>query len=128
MAKYLVDYYETYSKSYEIEASSKEEAEDEIRYGIQEGKLDPPENCSESWFETEKIIADSNNEKDERFTPFSKNELDLMYAACMEYGNKLSMMAKEISNEHQIIDLLSKKAEESWNMAIKITNYLEDQK
>ena len=28
MAKYLVDYYETYSKSYEIEANSKEEAED----------------------------------------------------------------------------------------------------
>ena len=27
MAKYLVDYYETYSKSYEIEANSKEEAE-----------------------------------------------------------------------------------------------------
>ena len=27
MAKYLVDYYETYSKSYEIEADSKEEAE-----------------------------------------------------------------------------------------------------
>ena len=27
MAKYLVDYYETYTKSYEIEADSKEEAE-----------------------------------------------------------------------------------------------------
>lgn len=27
MKKYLVDYYETYSKSYEIEANSKEEAE-----------------------------------------------------------------------------------------------------
>ena len=27
MAKYLVDYYETYSKSYEIEAESKEDLE-----------------------------------------------------------------------------------------------------
>ena len=34
MAKYLVDYYETYSKSYEIEADSKEEAEEKVRYEI----------------------------------------------------------------------------------------------
>lgn len=126
MAKYLVDYYETYSKSYEIEACDKEEAEEKVRYEIQEGKLDPPENCSDSWCETEKIITDSNNEKDVRFTPFSRNELDLMYAACMAYGNKLFEMAREIPNEPQIADLLSKKAKESWNMAIKITNYLDD--
>ena len=53
MAKYLVDYYETYSKSYEIEADSREEAEEKVRYEIQEGKLDPPENGSDSWCETE---------------------------------------------------------------------------
>lgn len=122
MAKYLVDYYETYSKSYEIEANSKEEAEDEVRYGIQEGKLDPPENCSDSWCETEEI----NGDKDTRFTPFSRNELNLMYAACMAYGNKLFEMVKEIPNEPQIADLLSKKAKESWNMAVKITDYLEN--
>ena len=120
MAKYLVDYYETYSKSYEIEAGSKEDAEEEVRYGIQEGKLDPPENCCNSWCETEEL----KNEKDVRFTPFSRNELDLMYTACMTYGNKLSVMAKELPNEPIIADLLSKKAKESWNMAIKITNYL----
>ena len=45
-------------------------------------------------------------------------------AACMAYGNKLSEIAKEIPNEPKIVDLLSKKANESWNMAIKITNYL----
>lgn len=122
MAKYLVDYYETYSKIYEIEADSKEEAEDEVRYGIQEGKLDPPENCSDSWCETEEL----KNEKDVRFTPFSRNELDLMYAACMAYGNKLFEIAKEIPNEPKIADLLSKKAKESWDMAIKIINYLDN--
>ena len=122
MAKYLVDYYETYSKSYEMEAYRKEEAEEKVRYDIQEGKLDPPENCSDSWCETEEL----NNEKDVRFTPFSRNELDLMYAACMAYGNKLFEMAREIPNEPQIADLLSKKAKESWNMAIKITNYLDN--
>lgn len=120
MAKYLVDYYETYSKSYEIEANSKEEAEEEVRYDIQEGKLDPPENCSDSWCETEEL----KNEKDVRFTPFSRNELDLMYAACMTYGNKLSMMAKELPNDPKIMKSLADRAKESWNMAVKITNYL----
>ena len=122
MAKYLVDYYETYSKSYEIEADSKEEAEEKVRHEIQEGKLDPPENCSDSWCETKEL----KNEKDVRFTPFSRNELDLMYAACMAYGNKLFEMAKEIPNESKIADLLSKKAKDSWNMAIKITDYLDN--
>ena len=51
MKKYLVDYYETYSKSYEIEANSKEEAEDILKYEIQEGKLDGPECCDNSWCE-----------------------------------------------------------------------------
>lgn len=122
MAKYLVDYYETYSKSYEIEANSKEEAEDEVRYGVQEGKLDPPEQCSDSWCETEAI----NRDKDTRFTPFSRNELNLMYAACMAYGNKLFEMVREIPNEPKIVDVLSKKAKESWNMAVKITDYLDN--
>ncbi len=44
-------YYETYSKSYEIEANSKEEAEDILKYEIQEGKLDGPECCDNSWCE-----------------------------------------------------------------------------
>ena len=122
MAKYLVDYYETYSKSYEIEADSKEEAEEKIRYDIQEGKLDPPENCSDSWCETEEL----KNEKDVRFTPFSRNELDLMYASCMAYGNKLFEIAREIPNESQIMELLTDRAKESWNMAEKITNYLDN--
>ncbi len=52
MAKFLVDYYETYSKSYEVEANSKEEAEEIVREGIRKGELDPPENCTDSWYET----------------------------------------------------------------------------
>ena len=55
MAKYLVDYYETYSKSYEIEADSKEEAEEKVKDGIRERLFDPPENCSDSWCETEEM-------------------------------------------------------------------------
>ena len=58
MAKYLVNYYETYTNSYEIEADSKEEAEEKIRYDNQEGKLDQHEECCNSWCETEKMEDD----------------------------------------------------------------------
>ena len=58
MAMYLVDYYETYSKSYEVEAGSKEEAEEILLEGIREGEYDSPENCINSWCETE-IIKES---------------------------------------------------------------------
>ena len=53
MTKFLVDYYETYSKSYEVEANSKEEAEEIIKEDIAEGRRESPYNCSNSWCETE---------------------------------------------------------------------------
>lgn len=56
MAKFLVDYYETYSNSYEVEANSKEEAEEILLEGICEGEYNPPINCSDSWCETERIF------------------------------------------------------------------------
>ena len=52
MAKYIVDYYETYSKSYEVEVSGKEEAEEIIKEDIIEGRREEPDTCTESWFET----------------------------------------------------------------------------
>ena len=55
MAKYLVDYYETYSKSYEVEADSNAEAEEKEKNGIREGLFGWPENCSDSWCKTEKM-------------------------------------------------------------------------
>lgn len=55
MAKYIVDYYETYSGSYEVEASSEEEAQEIIRDDIMEGRREEPYNCTESWFEVEEL-------------------------------------------------------------------------
>lgn len=55
MKKYIVDYYETYSKSYEIEASSKEEAEEIVREDIAKGRREAPYNCTDSWCETEEL-------------------------------------------------------------------------
>lgn len=55
MAKYIVDYYETYSKSYEVEANSKEEAEEIVKDDIYEGRRQEPYNCTDSWCETEEL-------------------------------------------------------------------------
>lgn len=59
MAKYIVDYYETYSKSYEVEAYNKEEAEEIVKSDIAEGRISFPENCTNSWFETEEMKESS---------------------------------------------------------------------
>lgn len=55
MLKFLVDYYETYSKSYEVEASSKEEAEEIVKNDIFEGRREAPDNCTDSWYEVEEL-------------------------------------------------------------------------
>lgn len=55
---------------------------------------------------------------------FTQKELQLLYAACMSYGNKLSEIIKSIPNEET--DRLSDRAKDSWNIARKITEYMED--
>lgn len=57
MAKYIVDYYETYSKSYKVEANSKEEAEEILLEKIENGLEYEPRcfNCEEEIFEIEEI-------------------------------------------------------------------------
>lgn len=58
---------------------------------------------------------------------FTQEELQLIYAACMSYGDKLSQVLKSILNEGEIVlDRLSDKAKESWNLARKITEYMEE--
>lgn len=48
---------------------------------------------------------------------FTQEELQLLYAACMSYGDKLSELIKSIPNEET--DKLSGRAKESWNLARK---------
>lgn len=55
MAKFLVDYYQKCSKSYEVEACSKEEAEEIVKNDIFEGRRQAPYNCTESWYEVEEL-------------------------------------------------------------------------
>lgn len=54
---------------------------------------------------------------------FTQKELQLLYAACMSYGDKLSGIIKSIPNEET--DKLSDRAKDSWNLARKITEYME---
>lgn len=54
---------------------------------------------------------------------FTQEELQLIYAACMSYGDKLSEIIKSIPNEET--DKLSDRAKDSWNLARKITGYME---
>ncbi len=53
---------------------------------------------------------------------FTHEELQLLYAACMSYGDKLSQIVKSIPNEET--DKLTDRAKDSWNLARKITEYL----
>lgn len=58
---------------------------------------------------------------------FTYEELQLLYAACMSYGDKLSQILKSIPNEGEIVlDKLSDRAKDSWNLARKITEYMEE--
>ena len=58
---------------------------------------------------------------------FTQEELQLIYAACMSYGDKLAEIKKSIPNERKIVlDNLSDRAKDSWNLAKKITGYMEE--
>lgn len=53
MAKFNVRYYECYKGYYEVEANSKEEAEEIVKDDIFEGRRNAPTNCYDSNCETE---------------------------------------------------------------------------
>ena len=52
MAKFNVRYYECYEGYYEVEANSKEEAEEKLIDAINEGKENAPDQCYDSDAET----------------------------------------------------------------------------
>lgn len=57
---------------------------------------------------------------------FTQEELQLLYTACMSYGDKLSEIIKSIPNEEEnIVNGLSDRAKDSWSLARKITGYME---
>lgn len=58
---------------------------------------------------------------------FTQEDLQLLYAACMSYGDKLSQVLKSVPNEGEIVlDKLSDRVKESWSLARKITEYMKE--
>lgn len=55
MAKFIVTYTESYSRDYEVEANSKEEAEEIVKEDIFEGRRPDPDNCYDSGCVTTEI-------------------------------------------------------------------------
>lgn len=53
--KYSVNYYETYSGTYEIEATDETQAEQLLKEMIQNGKTQEPYVCENSWCEVSEI-------------------------------------------------------------------------
>jgi len=51
---------------------------------------------------------------------FTQEELQLIYAACMSYGDKLAEIKKTIPYEDEMIpDRLADRAKDCWNIAKK---------
>ncbi len=55
---------------------------------------------------------------------FTQEDLQLIYAACMSYGDKLSEIIKSIPNERSA-DGLADRAKSSWSLARKVAEYME---
>ena len=56
---------------------------------------------------------------------FTREELQLIYAACTSYADKLAEIKKSIPNEEKIIqDALADRAKASYSLAKKISEYL----
>lgn len=51
---------------------------------------------------------------------FTDEELELIYAALIAYGNKLSDIAKEIPNETEATNKITERAKDSWLLARRI--------
>ncbi|MDE6970858.1 MAG: hypothetical protein K2P69_14040 [Eubacterium sp.] len=60
---------------------------------------------------------------------FTQEELQLIYAACMSYGDKLAEIKKTIPNEDEIIfDRLADRAKDCWNLVKKVSGCMQNHK
>lgn len=80
MTRYTIEYSETYSKEYEVDAENQEDAKDKLYSMIMFGILNPPDNCTDSEMV---IIGERESEKP---TWLEKMEIgiDMMKKACSE--------------------------------------------
>lgn len=55
----------------------------------------------------------------------TQEEIKIIYGACISYGNELANVMAKVFITDDISSRLNAKAQESYNLATKITNYLE---
>lgn len=56
----------------------------------------------------------------------SKKELNLLYAACMAYCGTLSEVIGKMPNEEEILGYLCDRSDETWKLARKIMEHMND--
>lgn len=54
----------------------------------------------------------------------AEEELQMIYAGLMMYGNNLTDKCKDVSYEDNIVDLLSIRSKQYYRLARKITDYM----
>lgn len=58
---------------------------------------------------------------------FTKEELQLIYAACMSYGDKLAEIKKTIPYEDEMItDRLANRAKAGWSLVKKVAGCMQE--
>lgn len=63
----------------------------------------------------------------ENIINFTQEELQLIYAACISYGDKLAEIKKTIPYEDEMItDRLADRAKAGWNLAKKVSEYMQE--
>jgi hypothetical protein len=55
---------------------------------------------------------------------FCEEDLEMIYAACIAYGNKLSDMAKNVPDEKELSEKLGARASDYYALATRVTEYL----
>lgn len=55
----------------------------------------------------------------------TQEEIKIIYGACISYGNELANVMAKVLISDDISSRLNAKAQESYNLAAKITDYME---
>lgn len=87
MKKFSIEYHETYGKTYEIEAETKEEAEEILRERICEGSENSPDECENSWCDNIQEIKETSDYEsiEDRLEEVISNETTEMIEEFLEY-------------------------------------------
>jgi hypothetical protein len=72
-------------------------------------------------------LITENDEEEQIMENLNKRELELLYAACMKYGNDIVKVVRDFPNaDKEIYNALAEKASESYKLAGKIKELMKD--